>query len=203
MFRPIVAARRLPIYRPLHRPPSSSSTFATTAAPTMSPSASTTASSTPSFMERLEAGRLGRYLGQEGGLLLRGGPFTSLNATSPTFRKFNNALTLAPLWKWGLAIVPLMGVITGVPSVENLDVHTSMALAGTGAIWAYYSTLVRPRAVSLGAVSVALVLVNGYNVWRRYDYEQKKAAGQLPAPTGSTSNAASIQDINTGKVQPA
>ena len=129
---------------------------------------------------RMEQGPLRRYLGVEGGVLLRGGPFTRLNATNPTFRRFNNALVLAPLWKWGLAIVPLMGVFTGVPAVENLDVNTSIgeahdaatggasrraqqtaqprpltstgaapsvcaALATTGAIWAYYSTLVRPK----------------------------------------------------------
>ena len=107
--------------------------------------AAATAAKNAGFMARLEQGPLRKYLGVEGGVLLRGGPFTSLNASSPTFRKFNNALTLAPLWKWGLAIVPLMGVFTGTPSVENLDVNTSIALASTGAIWAYYSTLVRPK----------------------------------------------------------
>jgi len=107
--------------------------------------AAATAAKSAGFMTRLEQGPLRRYLGVDGGILLRGGPFTSLNATSPTFKKFNNALTLAPLWKWGLAIVPLMGVFTGTPTVENLDVNTSIALASTGAIWAYYSTLVRPK----------------------------------------------------------
>ena len=110
--------------------------------------AATTAAKNAGFITRLEQGPLRRYLGVDGGVLLRGGPFASLNATSPTFRKFNNALTLAPLWKWGLAIVPLMGVFTGTPSVENLDVNTSIALASTGAIWAYYSTLVRPKSVT-------------------------------------------------------
>jgi len=153
--------------------------------------AAATAAKNVGFMTRLEQGPLRKYLGVEGGVLLRGGPFTSLNATSPTFRKFNNALTVAPLWKWGLAIVPLMGVFTGVPSVENLDVNTSIALASTGAIWAYYSTLVRPKAVSLGVVSIALLGANGYNVWRRYDYEQKKAAGLLPAQPAASSSKSS------------
>ena len=201
MYRPITAVRRLPLYRaPFHRVPPSS-TFATTTTAT-APATATPASSSPSFMERLESGPFRRYLGVEGGVLLRGGPFARLNATSPTFKKFNNALTLAPLWKWGLAIVPLMGVVTGVPTVENLDVHTSIALATTGAIWAYYSTLVRPKAVSLGVVSVALVLANGYNVYRRYDYETKKSAGStLSAPLSNADS--NLQAINKGQVQPA
>ena len=107
--------------------------------------AAANAAKSAGFITRLEQGPLRNYLGVNGGVLLRGGPFTSLNTTSPTFKKFNNALTLAPLWKWGLAVVPLMGVFTGVPAVENLDVNTSIALASTGAIWAYYSTLVRPK----------------------------------------------------------
>jgi len=136
---------------------------------------------------RLEQGPLRHYLGVEGGVLLRGGPFDSLNANNPAFRKFNNALTLAPLWKWGLAIVPLMGVVTGVPAVENLDVNTSVALATTGAIWAYYATLVRPKAVSLGIVSVALFGANGYNVYRRWRYEQNKKNGTLNSSTSTSS----------------
>ena len=119
--------------------------MATPVAQAASQAAATAAKNGGGFMARLEQGPLRNYLGVNGGVLLRGGPFTSLNQSSPTFKKFNNALTLAPLWKWGLAIVPLMGVFTGVPAVENLDVNTSIALASTGAIWAYYSTLVRPK----------------------------------------------------------
>jgi hypothetical protein len=85
-----------------------------------------------------------------------------------------------------LAIVPLTAAITGKPSIEKVDLNNAMALAGTGAIWAYYSLLVRPRSIGLFSVSVALVLSNGWQVARRfkYDQEQKRlAAGGAPVIT--------------------
>jgi hypothetical protein len=85
----------------------------------------------------------------------------------------------APAWKWGLAITPLYGIIIGVPGVENVDMNQSLALAFTGVVWSYYATLVRPRANLLLAVNIALLGVNGYNVVRKYRYDQtvKAAAG--------------------------
>jgi uncharacterized membrane protein YebE (DUF533 family) len=57
------------------------------------------------------------------------------------------------------------------------------ALTGTGAIWAYYSLLVRPKSMGLFSVSVALVAANGWNAYRRYRYEQQKKAQATTAST--------------------
>ena len=149
-----------------------------------------TAVRTGGLLQRLEQGFFKPYLGVQGGVLLRGKTFQALAAKSPLFAQMNNVLTLAPLWKWGLAIVPLTQVLTGKPAVENLDVNTSLSLAATGGIWAYYSTLIRPTAYSLMTVSVALFLSNGYNVYRRYIYEVNKAkTGQLTLAQNPTIKA--------------
>lgn len=112
------------------------------------------------------------YLGVEGGILLRGPYFRQLGQKYPAFAKMNHALNLAPMWKWGLAIVPLYGVFTNNPPVDKLDVNTSLALASTGVVWGYYSLLVRPRATALFFVSCALTGANGFNVVRRLRYER-------------------------------
>jgi len=139
-------------------------------------SASSSGSSSASLMSRIENGFLKKYLGVEGGVMLRGKTFDFINK-NPTLKPYNNALFLAPAWKWGLAIVPLAGVFTGTPPVDKLDLNTSFALVLTGSIWAYYATLVRPKAVSLMSVSLALVVVHGYNIARKlkYEHDQSKA----------------------------
>lgn len=48
---------------------------------------------------------------------------------------------------------------------------TLPALASTGVIWAYYATLVKPRADMLFIVSVALLGSNGWNVYRKLKYD--------------------------------
>jgi hypothetical protein len=53
------------------------------------------------------------------------------------------------------------------------------ALTGTGAIWAYYSLLVRPKSWGLFSVSVALVFANGWNALRRYNYNQTLKAAPI------------------------
>lgn len=111
-----------------------------------------------------------RYGGVEGGVLLKG-PFRALSESNPTFKKVNNALFMAPAWKWGLSVVPLIGAIRGEPSVENLDLNLSMALSTTGIIWSYYGLKVRPTAYLLVAVNLALLGVNGYNVVRKMKYD--------------------------------
>jgi hypothetical protein len=100
----------------------------------------------------------------------------------PALCSVSAALWAAPAWKWGLAIVPLYGAITGVPSIEKVDLNNALALTGTGAIWAYYSMLVRPKSYGLFSVSVALVLCNGWNVARKmkYDKEQKQLKAAIP-----------------------
>ena len=48
---------------------------------------------------------------------------------------------------------------------------TSAALSLTGMVWAYYGLLVRPKALLLVAVNVALLAVNGTNLVRKYRYD--------------------------------
>lgn len=111
-----------------------------------------------------------RYGGVEGGMLLKG-PFRSFADKTPAFKNANNALFMAPAWKWGLSIVPLVGAIRGEPSVENLDLNLSLALSTTGIIWSYYGLMVRPTAYLLVAVNVCLLGVNGYNVVRKVKFD--------------------------------
>lgn len=123
---------------------------------------------------RLASGWLKRYHGVEGGILFRGKQAQKLQQKYPMLKNMNNALWAAPAWKWGLAIVPLYGAITGIPTIEKVDLNNALALTGTGAIWAYYSMLVRPRSLGLFSVSVALVLSNGWNVYRRMKYDREQ-----------------------------
>lgn len=119
----------------------------------------------------LFAHKLSRYLGVEGGVLLKGKIFRSLGERVPAFKTINNALFAAPAWKWGLALVPLYGAIQGKPRVDNLDLNQSLALSTTGVIWSYYGCVVRPTAHLLVAVNIALLTVNGYNVVRKLQFD--------------------------------
>lgn len=122
----------------------------------------------------LSEGFLKKYHGVQGGVLFRGKAAQSLTAKYPQLASMNNALWAAPAWKWGLAIVPLYGALTGGIPIEKVDLNNSLALTGTGAIWAYYSMLVRPKSIGLFSVSVALVAANGWNVVRKYKYDQEQ-----------------------------
>ncbi len=116
------------------------------------------------------------WRGVNGSRAFRGEAARKLEAKNPLFAKLNSFLFLAPAWKWGLAIVPLYGIVIGVPAVENLDLNQSLALMFTGCVWAYYSLLVRPAALMLCAVNCALLVVNGYNVYRKWNYDRALAA---------------------------
>eukprot|EP01098_Paradermamoeba_levis_P013917 TRINITY_DN648_c0_g1_i1.p1 TRINITY_DN648_c0_g1~~TRINITY_DN648_c0_g1_i1.p1 ORF type:complete len:155 (-),score=43.38 TRINITY_DN648_c0_g1_i1:19-441(-) len=100
----------------------------------------------------------------------------------PFFAKWNNVRNLAPGWKWGLSIVPLYQVLTGNPPVEKLDLKQSGSLMFTGAVWTYYATLIQPQDAGSRALALcngALFLVNGYNAFRKYRYDQNKAKEAL------------------------
>ncbi|KNC56308.1 uncharacterized protein AMSG_02278 [Thecamonas trahens ATCC 50062] len=145
---------------------------------------------------------LARYSGIEGGVLLRGKVFQQLGEKYPSFKKFNNVLTVAPAWKWGLAAVPLYGAVSGDVQVENIDLKTSGALSLTGIVWAYYGMLVRPTAYLLVAVNMALLAVNGTNVARKVMYNRELAAATdlsvvdtlqvIPAPALTAVPAADV-----------
>ena len=44
-----------------------------------------------------------------------------------------------------LSIVPLMGLFTGNPPVEKLDLGQTVALFSTGVVWSFYATIIRPQ----------------------------------------------------------
>jgi len=123
-----------------------------------------------SIWSKIESSLFKKYIHNP--TFLSGPRWKQLEERSKLFKFWNNALNAAPAFKWGLSIIPLYGVFVGNPPVEKIDMNTSLALTVTGGVWAYYATLVKPRANSLLAVSIALFLVNGYNVARRINYDR-------------------------------
>ncbi|ELR16764.1 uncharacterized protein ACA1_382330 [Acanthamoeba castellanii str. Neff] len=120
---------------------------------------------------KLEQRFFAKYHGVEGGVLLKGPFWQNLAQKYPVFGKVNN----------GLAIVPLYGILEGKPAVKDLDLNQSLALSLTGLVWTYYGFLVVPRADLLIAVNVALLSVNGYNVYRKINYDKQMQAAQAHA----------------------
>jgi hypothetical protein len=112
----------------------------------------------------------------------RGSLFSFLQpyeATSPFVKQLNSVYNVAPLSKWGLSIVPMMGVVSGNPPVEKIDINTSGALTMTGAIWTVYALMISPQNAgsrALAAVNFSMACVNGYNCYRRRNYDLAKAA---------------------------
>jgi hypothetical protein len=132
------------------------------------------------FFTKLEQGPLKPYLGVDGGRLLRSDWARQMEARNAVFRKLNNVLFTGPAFKWTLSILPLYQAITGQPPVDKIDINTNMALAGTGLIWAYYALLVRPTSWGLFSVSCALLASNGYQIVRRYKYNQELKKHEAP-----------------------
>ena len=92
---------------------------------------------------------------------------------------FNSVYNLAPASKWGLSIVPMIGVITGNPPVEKIDRNTSFSLACTGFIWTVYALMITPQnsgSRALAMVNFCMGSVNGYNCYRRVSYDNLVAA---------------------------
>jgi len=121
------------------------------------------------------AGR-GHWLGN--GRLLQGEKWKKMEETNKLFAIGNNALNVAPAWKWMLSIVPLIGVFRGTPPPSQLDPGQSGSLAITGGLFAVYSLLVYPTAWVLFTCNACMFGVHTYNLGRIYKYqkEQKKEA---------------------------
>lgn len=47
-------------------------------------------------------------------------------------RSLLSALFMAPAWKWGLSIVPLIGLVKGYPKPEDLDLNQSVGACVRG-----------------------------------------------------------------------
>lgn len=75
-------------------------------------------------MSFLANGFLKKYHGVSGGVIFRGAGAARLAEKYPIVKTLNNVLWAAPAWKWGLAVVPLYGVITGSP-VEKVDLNNA------------------------------------------------------------------------------
>mmetsp|Transcript_57408 Transcript_57408/g.65806 ORF Transcript_57408/g.65806 Transcript_57408/m.65806 type:complete len:134 (-) Transcript_57408:484-885(-) len=94
--------------------------------------------------------------------------------TNGLVKYLNSVYDLAPLCKWGLSIVPMYGVFIGNPPVEKIDLNTSSALACTGFIWTFYAFIIQPQNAgsrALAAVNFCMGSVNGYNAYRRLQYD--------------------------------
>eukprot|EP01004_Peranema_trichophorum_P008437 NODE_7191_length_801_cov_96.339233_g6584_i0.p1 GENE.NODE_7191_length_801_cov_96.339233_g6584_i0~~NODE_7191_length_801_cov_96.339233_g6584_i0.p1 ORF type:complete len:221 (-),score=34.09 NODE_7191_length_801_cov_96.339233_g6584_i0:65-727(-) len=68
-----------------------------------------------------------------------------LEARIPIIAQFNSVLNIAPTFKWALSIVPLIGIFSGNPPVEKLDVKQTFALLTTGCVWSVYAAIIRPQ----------------------------------------------------------
>jgi len=93
----------------------------------------------------------------------------------PGFKLLNDVTYIAPLGKWALSVIPLIQIFQGIPPVEKLDRTQSASLCFTGTVWTYYSTLIRPQnfgSYILAVCNGAMAAVHGYNLYRRWKYEQ-------------------------------
>ena len=94
----------------------------------------------------------------------------------PAVQSINSVYNLAPASKWALSIVPLVGVVTGSQPVEKVNFNTSASLAITGFVWTVYALMITPQnfgSKMLASVNFAMGSVNGYNSYRRYQFDQK------------------------------
>src|SRR3989338_11361738 len=94
----------------------------------------------------------------------------------PVAQSVNSVSNLAPASKWALSIVPFVGVVTGTQPVEKVNFNTSGSLAVTGFIWTVYALMISPQnfgSKMLATVNFAMGSVNGYNAYRRYQFDQK------------------------------
>lgn len=108
--------------------------------------------------------------------------------TNPLIGKLNNVYVLAPLTKWGLSVVPLIGIFQGYPAPQNIDVNTSMGLACTGFVWTFYALMITPQdmaAKMLAAVNFAMANTNAYNAYRAFVYRRAVAAAAAVGAVGS------------------
>jgi len=120
---------------------------------------------------------LRRYVGN-GTLFQRLKPY---EAHYPFLKFANSVYNVAPASKWGLSIVPLIGVYQGNPPVDKIDRNTSTALACTGFVWTVYAMLIQPQNAgsrALATVNFCMGCVNGYNANRRYQYDLSQASKQ-------------------------
>ena len=80
--------------------------------------------------------------------------------------------------------------------MENIDMKTSAALSLTGVVWAYYGLLVRPKALLLVAVNIALLAVNGTNLVRKYRYDAEAKSALLEESDAPSEDAVAAAVLN-------
>jgi len=93
----------------------------------------------------------------------------------PIVASANSVYNVAPASKWALSVVPAVGAITGSVPPEKVSLNMSASLALTGFIWTVYAMMISPQNAgsrSLAAVNLAMGVVNGYNAYRRWNYDK-------------------------------
>ena len=114
----------------------------------------------------------------------------------PALKYLNNAYYTAPLSKWGLTIVPLMGIINGTTPAEKVDVSTSSSIAATGLVWGVYATMIQPQnwgTFSFFAAQMCCFAVNTYNIYRHWNYLQQQQQQQpVSADCGSPASSSTV-----------
>jgi len=70
---------------------------------------------------------------------------TGMEATNPYVAQANSVLNIAPTFKWALSVVPMMGIFSGNPPVEKIDLLQTVALFSTGVVWGFYAVIIRPQ----------------------------------------------------------
>lgn len=97
----------------------------------------------------------------------------------PVLQSVNSIYNLAPASKWALSVIPFIGCVTGSQPIEKVSFNTSGSLAITGFIWTIYAMLITPQNAgsrALATVNFAMGSMNGYNCYRRYQYDRKLEA---------------------------
>lgn len=110
--------------------------------------------------------------GVQGGILVRNQSVMAAMTKSKSLETVNNALFAAPVFKLILALVPIYGILSGQPKVENIDIRTTYALSFTGLVWSVYSLMVSPTAYILCGVNLTLFAGNTFNIYRYFQYQK-------------------------------
>ncbi|GMN27933.1 hypothetical protein TIFTF001_001860 [Ficus carica] len=84
----------------------------------------------------------------------------------------------APTFKWGITIA---NILDSSKPPEELSYPQQAAIAGSGLVWAKYSTVITPKNWTLLSVSIGMAATAGYQLARkiRHDFSANKSSDEL------------------------